>query len=72
MEPLRLQLRKNDCGSAVGEDEIFLQHAIEKLVRFGERVGVTPDQMIGLLESGISVVDLLVFLDWKASRFPVA
>lgn len=69
---MELELRKDDCGNAVEENEIFLQHAIEKLVRFGQRVGVTPEQMIGLLESGISVCDLLAFLDWKASRFPVA
>jgi hypothetical protein len=44
-----------------------LQQAAEKLVRFGRQVGVTPEEMISLLDSGISIRDLLVFLASKTS-----
>jgi hypothetical protein len=34
-------------------------------VRFGQQVGVTPEEMISLLDSGLSVRDLLAFLTSK-------
>ena len=34
-------------------------------VRFGQQVGVTPAEMISLLDSGLSVRDLLAFLATK-------
>jgi hypothetical protein len=48
-------------------DAILLEQVVEKLVRFGQRVGVTPEQMISLLDSGISIHDLLAFLASKSS-----
>ena len=48
-------------------DEILLQRAIERLVQFAQQVGVSPEEMIGMLESGVSVYDLLAFLERKAS-----
>ncbi len=48
-------------------DALLLEQAVEKLVRFGLQVGVTPEEMISLLDSGISIRDLLVFL---ASKTP--
>ena len=48
-------------------DALLLEQAAEKLVRFGQQVGVTPKEMISLLDSGISVHDLLVFLSSKIS-----
>jgi hypothetical protein len=44
-----------------------LEQAVEKLVRFGQQVGVTPEEMISLLDSGISIRDLLAFLASKTS-----
>jgi hypothetical protein len=34
----------------------------KRVVRFGQQVGVTPEEMISLLDSGISIRHLLVFL----------
>jgi hypothetical protein len=56
-----------NCGDFVEKDAILLQQAAEKLVRFGRQVGVTPEEMISLLDSGISIRDLLVFLASKNS-----
>ena len=39
-----------------------LERAIAKLVSLGEQVGVSADQMIQLLESGCTVVELVVYL----------
>jgi len=36
-------------------------------VRFGQQVGVTPEEMISLLDSGISIQDLFAFLASKSS-----
>jgi len=40
----------------------LLNRAVEKLVRAGQQVGVTPEDMIALLDSGCTVRDLLMFL----------
>jgi hypothetical protein len=47
------------------QDALLLEQAVEKLVRFGQQVGVTPEEMISLLDSGISIRDLLAFLASK-------
>lgn len=49
------------------KDAPLLELAAEKLVRFGQRVGVTPEEIISLLDSGISIRDLLAFLASKSS-----
>jgi hypothetical protein len=36
-------------------DTQLLEQTAEKLVRFGQQVGVTPEEMISLLDSGISI-----------------
>jgi acetyl-CoA acetyltransferase len=48
-------------------DPHLLEQTVEKLVRFGQQVGVTPEEMISLLDSGISIHDLLAFLASKSS-----
>ena len=45
----------------IGEQEV-LERAVAKLVLLGKQVGVSPDQMILLLESGLTVVELLEYL----------
>jgi len=47
------------------QDALLLEQTVEKLVRFGQQVGVTPEEMISLLDSGISIRDLLAFLASK-------
>jgi hypothetical protein len=49
------------------KDLHLLERAAEKLVRFGKQVGVTTEEMISLLDSGISIRDLLAFLASKTS-----
>jgi hypothetical protein len=39
-----------------------LQRAVVKVVKLGEQVGVSADQMIELLESGFTVRELLEYL----------
>jgi hypothetical protein len=48
-------------------DAHLLEQTVEKLVRFGQQVGVTPEEMISLLDSGIGIHDLLAFLAAKSS-----
>lgn len=52
--PIPEQLTENDAK--------LLERAAEKLVRYGEQVGVTPEKMISLLDAGISIRELLIFL----------
>ena len=53
------------------QDAILLEHLAEKLVGklvwYGQQVGVTPEEMISLLDSGISIHDLFAFLATKLS-----
>jgi len=44
------------------EQVLVLERAVAKLVRFGEQVGVTAEEMISLLDSGMSVDGLLDYL----------
>ena len=48
-------------------DTKLLERAVEKLVLYGEQVGVTPEEMISLLDSGVSIRELLAFLVAKDS-----
>jgi hypothetical protein len=68
MKPLQPpELLSQDCEDFVEKDAILLQQAVEKLVHFGQQVGVPPEGMISLLDSGISIRDLLAFLASKTS-----
>jgi hypothetical protein len=57
----------NQSNAFSEKDSIMVEHVAEKLVRFGQQVGVTPEEMISLLDSGISIKDLLAFLASKSS-----
>ncbi len=46
---------------------VILERAVEKLMRLGELVGVSPEEMITLLDSGITVRELLDYLASKRS-----
>jgi hypothetical protein len=45
----------------IEKDAIPLRRSAEKLVRFGQAIGMTLEEMISLLDSGISIRDLLAF-----------
>lgn len=49
------------------KDAILLDQVADKLVRFGQQVGVTTEEMISLLDSGISIKDLFALLASKSS-----
>jgi hypothetical protein len=68
MEPSQTpeSLTRN-CDRFVEEHRLLLEQAVEKVVRVAEQVGVTPEEIISLLDSGISIRDLLVFLSSKRS-----
>ena len=48
-------------------DAMLLEEVADKLARFGQLVGVTPQEIVSLLDSGISIHDLLAFLASKRS-----
>ncbi len=50
-------------------DEAVLERAIVKLVLLGEQVGVGPGEMISLLDSGLSVVDLVEYMANRRGRY---
>jgi hypothetical protein len=50
------------------EQVVVLEIAVEKLLRLGEQVGVTPDEMITLLDSGMAVRELLNYITSKTAR----
>jgi len=45
----------------------LLEQVAEKLVRYGQTVGITPEEIISLLDSGISIRDLLALMASKTS-----
>jgi hypothetical protein len=46
----------------------LVQQAVERLLQFGQQIGISPDEILSLLLKGMSVPDLLVFLDSKKPR----
>ncbi|MBI3474330.1 MAG: hypothetical protein HY010_01260 [Acidobacteria bacterium] len=48
-------------------DQEVLERAITKLVLLGKQVGVSAEQMIDMLESGLSVVELVEYLAARTS-----
>ena len=56
--------------SARKRAEVILEKAIERLVHSGEQVGVSPEDMVALLDSGMSIRQLLDFLASKAVQRP--
>ncbi len=45
-----------------------LQRAVAKIVALGEQIGVSADQMIQLLQSGLTVRELLEYLAARAGE----
>jgi hypothetical protein len=44
-----------------------LSSAVDKLVQFGQQVGVSPEEMVVLLDSGMTVRGLLYYLVSQSS-----
>jgi len=58
-----LELRTDWAGPLASRDQReVLKRAVAKMVALGEKVGVTTDQMILLLDSGLTVRELLEYL----------
>ena len=53
---------KGDSVTLCEHDALVLKSAVEKLVRYGQQVGVTPEDMISLFDFGLSVPELIGFL----------
>lgn len=52
----------------LGETEaLLLEKLADKLVRFGQLAGITPEELVALLDSGIGIHELLAFLVSKRS-----
>lgn len=51
----------------LAEQEV-LERAITKLVLLGKQVGVDADQLIALLESGLSVLELVEYMAARRGR----
>ena len=49
-------------------DQEVLERAITKLVLLGRQVGVSPEQMIEMLEGGLSVVELVEYLAGRSNQ----
>ena len=64
MTDMRLVLEKRtDWASPLARDrQEVLKRAVAKMVVLGEQVGVSTDQMILLLDSGLTVRELLEYL----------
>ena len=56
-----------DYGELPEQRRRVLEGAVEKVVRLAQEVGVTPADIVSLLDSGISIPDLLALI---ASRNP--
>jgi hypothetical protein len=68
MEPSQPSLSITQEYSNYSEEHrLLLERAVEKIVLFAQQVGVTPEEIISLLDSGISILDLLAFLASKRS-----
>ena len=51
---------------------VVLERAVAKVVLLGEQVGVSTDQMILLLNSGLTVGELLEYLATRATGSPAS
>jgi hypothetical protein len=61
---------KRPTSGELGDEQIcILDGAVDRLVRLGERAGVNPEQMVVLLDSGMEIHELALYL---ASRVPRA
>ena len=55
-------ISEDHSGAQALEQQEVLRRAVAKVVMLGEQVGVSTDQMISLLEEGLTVRELLEYL----------
>ena len=60
-------MKMSDPPQWTARESDLLNSAVEKMIRFAEGVGVTPEDMVALLDSGCTMRDLLMFLVSKRS-----
>ncbi|MGA2644746.1 MAG: hypothetical protein ABSF15_08530 [Candidatus Sulfotelmatobacter sp.] len=71
MEPTQpLELLTQNYADLAEEHSLLLEQAVEKVVLFAQWVGGTPEEILSLLDSGMSVTELLVFLASKRPELP--
>ena len=68
MTELRLISKASFCDPASVKEEEVLERALAKVVHMGEDLGVSADQMIKLLDAGMSVRELLEFLAGRVEK----
>jgi hypothetical protein len=61
------EFRQNPADEFDLEQMQVLQNAVDKLIRFGEQVGVNAEEMVLLLDSGMTVRGLLYYLVSQSS-----
>jgi hypothetical protein len=59
MKPSTLSSPSLDFGNLDEAEAELLEKVADKLVRFAQLVGMTPEEMVSLLNSGISIHELL-------------
>ena len=64
---LKAESGGDQAESLAPSEKQGLQRAVAKIVAFGAESGVTPDQMIELLKSGLTVAELLEYLAARTS-----
>jgi hypothetical protein len=57
-----LEARRDWAGPQAHDQQEVLKRAVAKMVMLGEQVGVSTDQMVLLLNSGLTVRELLGYL----------
>jgi hypothetical protein len=56
-----IEFWENPADDVDWEQVVVLRSAVDKLIRFGEQVGVSREEMVMLLDSGMTVSGLLYY-----------
>ena len=62
------EIRPHSAESLTFAEQEVLERAVAKIVLIGELVGVSADQLILLLESGLTVSELLEYLGARTEQ----
>ncbi len=65
---LAAAIRQDRADSLTPAQKEALEQGVAKIVVIGEQVGVTTDQMIELLKSGLTVGELLEYLEARSAE----
>ncbi len=65
---LKLSTQRQPSPQDLSEQEArLLEQLADKLICYCQKVGLTPEDLVSLLDSGVSIGDLLAFLASKPS-----